>query len=297
MPVVILDDQQVVVSMSLTEKDTTPLEFRKRSWKQDVLDSYAVQADAFTRLQQMSAKKETPRADLIATANEGAKRSTDDLQRLMAERQELFGGQAPTDADRRDLAQADPRLKAIREGADELRRFAERQAEIDKEENSPERKRVAEEIERGKLLERDGELGQAIEVYEKILASGFKSEELEARVKKLRELWTPKSEKHAAARKFIYEAFPTLDTAALQMQIKAADEALDECIAAGDTIGPQKMYKGIQLHAGRLLKEGEALQDKVDDDSRKQLKMIGELGAELTKLEAKIKAFLEKAPK
>src|SRR5581483_9515374 len=98
-------------------------------------------------------------------------------------------------------------------------------------------------------------------------------------------------------RKYIYEVFPTLDTAALQMQIKDANDALDECIKAGDTFTPQKMYKGIQLHAARLLKEGEALQGKVDEDSGKQLKMIRELGADLEKMEAKIKVYLEKAPK
>jgi hypothetical protein len=297
-PIVILDDQPVVVPVSLTEKDTEPVEYRKRSWKQSVVESYTVQADTFNELQELSAKKDTPRADLIAKAKEGAKRSAEDLQNLLEERKELYGdGPALTDADRRDLAQAEQRLTAIREGSAELRRYAERQVEIDKEENSPERKRIQEEIERGKLLERDGELGKAIEVYQEVLKTGFKNEELEARLKKLQELWSPKSPQHAAARKYIYEVFPMLDTAALQTQIKDATDALDVCIIAGDTITPQKLYKGIQIHAARLLKEGEPLQDKVGEEDMKQLKIIRELGADLTKLEAKIKAYLEKAPK
>jgi hypothetical protein len=297
-PIVILDDQPVVVPVSLTEKDTEPIEYRKGSWKQSVIDSYRVQAETFNELQEMSAKKDTPRADLIAKAKEGAKRSTDDLLRLQEERKELFGdAKTVSDADRRDLALAEQRLTAIREGAAELGRYADRQVEIEKEENSPERKRLQEEIERGKLLERDGEVGKAIKVYETVLESGIKNEELEARLKKLQEIWKEKSPAHATARKYIYDVFPTLDTAALQMQIKDANDALDECIRAGDVITPQKLYKGIQIHAARLLKEGEALQDKVGEEDMKQLKMLRDLGAELGKMEAKIKAFLEKAPK
>jgi hypothetical protein len=295
-PVVLLDDQQVVVPISFVEKDAT-VDYRKRFWFEDVVNSLAVQSDTFNELQKLSAKKDAPRGDLITKAKEGARRSADDLQRLMEDRKELFGnGQVP-DADRRELAQADQRLKAIREGAAALRTFAERQAEIDKEENSPERKQVAEEIERGKLLESDFELGQAIKVYEKVLAGGFKNEELEARVKKLHALWDEKSPAHGAARKYIYEVFPTLDTPTLQMQMEQANAALNECMKVGDTIAPQKMYKGIQQHAARLLKEGEPLQEKVGEDDKKQLRMIRELGAELEKMETKIKVYLEKAPK
>ena len=61
-PIVILDDQQIVVPVTLLDNDTTPLEYRKRLWKLAVLDSYTVQASIFKELQEMSAKKDTPGA-------------------------------------------------------------------------------------------------------------------------------------------------------------------------------------------------------------------------------------------
>ncbi len=277
--------------VTLLDNDTTLVEFRKRSWKLAVIESYAVQTNTFTELQELSAKKDTPRADLIAKAKEGAQRSAEDLTRLAEERKELFGdGQAPTEADRRDLEQAEQRLKLIREGIAALKDYVEQQMKIDKDEKSPERQQVQENIERGNLLERDGELGKAIVVYTKVLDDGYKDEKLEARVKQLRELWTPKSEEHRKARTFIYEEWPTLDTATLPAKMAEANQALAECVKVGDTLGPQKLYKGIQLHAARLLKEAEAL-NKVNEEDAKQLKAIGELSVNLSKLETDIKAF------
>src|SRR5207253_3581446 len=83
MPIVVLDDQPVTVPVTLQEDDTTLAESgEKRSWKKDVFDSYLVQSTVFTELQQLSAKKDTPRAKLIETARDGAKRSAEDLLRL-----------------------------------------------------------------------------------------------------------------------------------------------------------------------------------------------------------------------
>jgi hypothetical protein len=292
-PVVLLDDQPVTVPVTLLEKDDAGVaELNKRLWRRSVLYSYAEQSMAFTEL---SAKKDTPRAKLIEMAREAAKRSEEDLARLRAERGEVYGKNL-TDADKRDLAQADQRLKAIEAGVAELNRYVARQEQIDKEEKDPKNQRVLEQLERGKLLEKDGELGKAIALYEEILQDGFKSEELEQRVKKLRELWEPKSPEHRKARDFIYHTWPTLDTAGLQSQMEEARKALAVCRQVGDTVGPQKLYKGIQTHAARLLKEAEGLRD-VNEEDAKQLKVIKDLGAELTRLETEIKVFLDKAPK
>jgi hypothetical protein len=292
-PVVLLDDQPVTIPVTLLEKDDAGLaEFDKRSWLGSVLYSYAVQSMAFTEL---SAKKDTPRAKLIEMAREAVKRSEEDLARLRAERDEVYGKNL-TDADKRDLAKAEERLKAIKTGVDELNRYVARQEQIDKEEKDPKNQRLLEQLERGKLLEKDGELGKAIALYGEILADGFKSEELEQRIKKLHEVWDPKSPEHRKARDFIYNTWPTLDTAALPMQLPEAHKALAVCRDASDYVGPQKLYKGIQIHAARLLKEAEGLRD-VNEEDAKQLKVIKDLGAELTRLETEIKAWLDKAPK
>jgi hypothetical protein len=296
-PIVILDDRQIVVPVTLLDNDTISVDFRKRAWKLSVIESYAVQATIFTELQELSGKKDTPRADLIAKAKEGAHRSADDLARLRDERKEAYDG-ALSDADRRDLAQADQRLDAIRKGAEELRQYAERQENIDKVENDPKKRDWQEQIERGKLLERDGELGKALIVYDDLIINqGLKDAKLQDHVKDLRERWKTKGEDHKQARKFIYEVFPTLDTAALQTQVDEARKALEVCEKAEDYVAPLKLYKGMQIHAGRLLKEADALQDKVGEEDVKQLKMIREIGANLTKLEGEIKAYMEKAPK
>jgi hypothetical protein len=291
-PIVLLDDQPVTIPVTLAENDAPLADFDKRSFQRSVLQSYAEQSMAFTEL---SAKKDTPRAKLIEMAREAAKRSEEDLARLRAERDEVYGKNL-TDADQRDRAQADQRLKAIETGVGELNRYIGRQEQIDTQEKDPKNQRVLEQLERGKLLEKEGELGKAIALYESILQDGFKSEELEQRVKKLRELWEPKSPEHRKARDFIYNTWPTLDTAGLQAQMGEARNALSVCRQVGDVVGPQKLYKGIQVHAARLLKESESLSN-VNEEDAKQLKVIKDLGAELARLETEVKAFLDKPPK
>ena len=98
-------------------------------------------------------------------------------------------------------------------------------------------------------------------------------------------MWTPKSAEHRKARTFIYEEWPTLDTAALQMRLPEANAALAECIKAGDIVGPQRLYKGIQLHAARLLVEADKLKPTNEEDA-KQLKVIAAISMSLNKLEA-----------
>ena len=61
-------------------------------------------------------------------------------------------------------------------------------------------------------------------------------------------------------------------------------------------IGPPKLYKGIQLHAARLLKEAQELK-AVNVEEAQQLEVINGIVANLTKLEAEIKAYLDRAPK
>ncbi len=62
-PIVILDDQQIVVpKWTLLENDASLAEFRKRSWKLAVVESYAVQANTRSpNCKELSAKKDTAR--------------------------------------------------------------------------------------------------------------------------------------------------------------------------------------------------------------------------------------------
>jgi hypothetical protein len=297
-PIVLLDDQPVVVSVTLLdENDTLLADSAKKAWKLSVYDSYQVQSNVFTELLKKSEKK-APRAELIELAKEAQTRSAEDRQRLMEERERAYNGNL-SDADQRDLAQANQRLKAIQDGERELEEYIKKQEAIDKVESRPEQKQWEEQIVRAQLLEKELEYGKAIAIYSGLLEQpgDFKDrKDVEEHLKKLRQLWEPKSEKHREARAFIYNTWPTLDTAALPKQMATAQAALKTCREAGDIISPQKLYLGIQIHATRLLQESKGL-NQINIEEAEQLKVIKEIAAHLTQLEADIKAYLDQARK
>ena len=194
----------------------------------------------------------------------------------------------------RDVKQMDERLKRIKERSEELANFIAKQQQIETEENSPQMKDWKAKIEQGQLLEKELEIGKAIDLYEQIRKEGYKNSELDDRIKKLHKMWDTNDEKYRDARTFIYEVFPKLDTAGLQARLPDAVKAFEECKRVHDVIAAQKLYAAIGLHLPRLTKEAEALNPAINVDDDVPAKRLKEVIAGLDKLLSELKLYIEK---
>jgi hypothetical protein len=294
-PIALVDDRLIVVPVPpAAVEDNIQLGSRLASLRRNVFDSYLVQTELFKEINTLTSKPDQ-RARALARVRETLERCQADYSRLSGERDLLSGEIAKLpEKDRPNLSAIDERLKQIKAGEKDLRDHVEQLEKIDREENDPKRKKWLADVERAKLLEKEAELGQAIALYEEVLKGGFESEELKSHLEKLKKLWQTQGATHAKARDFIYQTWPKLRTDQLPERIKEAQSSLAECIRVNDHVGAVRFQKGTQTHMVRLVKELEALKPQVNIDDEKPAKVIQEVAPHLEKLDADIRAFLER---
>jgi hypothetical protein len=289
-PVAILDDQPVIVPVRLTAGAGDLLASRRATWERNVSDSLMVQTSLFNEIQELIAKPDG-RALALEKAKAGLKRTQADLEGLEAERRAL--------ADEAGAAfkpvREDQRIKVLRDGEGQLQRFVAEQEKIDLQVNDPKQKEWRSQVESARLLERDAEVGKAIAVYKRVLKEGLDSPELRMHVEQLEKAWKPIDDKHADARAFIYNVWPTLDTAGLKKHVEEAQKAFAECQRAKDVIAPLKLFKATEVHAGRLAKELDRLNPKINIDDEKPALLIKDVSEGLLKLAGEIQIYLQKA--
>jgi hypothetical protein len=258
-----------------------------------VADARQVQAAQFKRINTLTAKGED-RAKTIAEVRAALARSREDHSRLSKERDELRKEiKALPENKRPSLASIDASLKELENGQVALREHINHLVKIDKEENTPQKKKWLAEVERARLLEKQLEYDKAIEIYEKIVEEGFTSKDVKDHLAKIKKDWKPKSEKHKEARDFIYRKWPALTTASLKEGIEKANNAFKECREAGDRIGPRKLLLGAEAHRDRLLLELDKL-DPVNGEDLKPIERIKELIPALKKLDEDLRDYLDK---
>lgn len=292
-PVAVVSDEPIVIKLRLKAGEGSSLfGYRVQAWQRAVSDSLRVQLALFKELERMAGKADG-RTLALAAARAGLERSRDDYARLTAARDDLLSEKAPGVA-AVDLSREEQQLKELQEGEKALRTFVERQEAIEKEENSPERREALRQIERGKLLEKDAEVGKALEVYKKVLDSGFKNEKLSRHYEELRKEWEVKDESLQKARTFIYDVWPTLDTAGVKNNMANASAAFKVCERNKDTIGPRKLFLGTMAHAVRMTKELAELKPDINIDDEKPAREIKELAPKLEELARDIQAYLKK---
>lgn len=291
-PVAVVGDEPVVIKVQLkaTESDSL-FGYRLLAWRRAVSDSLRVQITLFKELERMVSKADT-RAQALTAARAGLTRSRDDYDRLTRARADLM-----PEAKAHDLSQEDQRLKELQEGEKALRTFVKRQEEIEREENSPERREALRQVERGKLLEKDAEFGKALAIYKKVLDDGFKNEDLSRHYDELRKEWDIKDDKLQDARTFIYEVWPALDTAGLDTRhLEEARKALATCKRNNDYLGPRKLFLATEAHAVRLTKELAELKPDINIDDKAPARRIKELAPKLEELARNIQDYLKKKP-
>jgi hypothetical protein len=298
-PVALVADRPVVVEYSTARSDAgTEVALKARAWQREVADSYLVQVQLFKDINALTAK-----ADQLARALEEVRkaleRSRQDRARLGAEHDALMAQARKLPAASRPNLTASERLLAqLATGEEQLRKHLNQLEEDLRKESDPQRKDWLARVKQGQILEEDFEVGKAIKVYEKILAEGFKNEDLSKHLEELKKKWEPRDEKHSDARQFIYYVWPTLDNAGLKANLEKAHKALEACRESDDVIGAGRLFRATVAHAVRLEKEASNLKPDVNIDDEPQYKLIQELSPGLQKLAAEIKAFLDrKQPK
>jgi hypothetical protein len=295
-PVALVADRLVVVPISAAEEKNALLPLQVQAWRNDVSYSMVVQVQLFKQIEKLAANPEQ-RAAALNKAREGLKRSERDYSGLEAARNQLLK-EAP--GGKLDLADEDLRLKELKNGQATLKHFIEEQEKIDQEENSPERKALLAKVSRGKLLEQDAELGQALDLYREALKGGLKDGSLRRHVEDLQKLWMPIDEndkryaRFMEARAFIYKVWPTLDAAGLKERLGEARKALQACEEAGDVVGPLKLFKTTAAHADKLRQEREKLNPALNVDDEKPAELIREVSPGLKKLAEDINNYLAK---
>jgi hypothetical protein len=293
-PVAIIKDQLAVVPVSVSTDASALYALRLSNWRRNVSDSFRVQINLFKDIEQLAAKAEQ-RDQLLTRARAGLQRTKEDRAQLLAERDALLleatrlGGNKPT------MTVEEQRLKSLEEGEKELQTFLVKQEQIEQEENDPKKKAWLDQVERGKVLEKNFDLGKALAIYKKVLAEGFESEALRKHVADLEKAWQTVDEKHRDARAFIYNVWPDLDNAGLKTRLPEATEALAVCKRANDLIGPQKLLKATVAHVIRMEQELSGLKPDINIDDEKPAQLIKEVAPGLSKLIRDAKEFLDKA--
>jgi hypothetical protein len=265
------------------------LEIRRDAWLRRVYDDVAVAGDRIKGLLK-AANQSLPAAE--AAAREGLKDLDEELGHLTQEHAELMqlAREQKLPSARFDLSEGEQRLDELRKRREKLGEFIDRVAKLAKEKE--ENVALNQQIVQARLLEAQADYAQAIALYEKVVAARPKEEKLREHLDELKQGWQLHGEKHVAARKFVYDAWPKLDAAGLKQNLKTAREALATLKGVGDRLTAEKMRQANAVHVATLKKELDRLKQSNNPDSASRAKDLAKTAADLGQLHAEITAFV-----
>jgi tetratricopeptide (TPR) repeat protein len=293
LPLPLVDDQTVTVPVSVNAEQVDALAERLESWQRDVDDAWRVQVGVFEDLNEMSRKANTPSEKVVARAQSGLKRITDDFDRLAVERQQLMAEVAGRKV---DTSRQDSVLNALKEGVKKLSDYADKQDKIMKEESRPERRTARSELEDANLAEERADYDKAIELYRKGLAV-IDDPGRRKHLEKLEREWMTRDEEHLQARKFVYQTLPKLDTAGLEQEMDNIRKALQVFKSAGDYRSSNKLRIALQDQIVRVTKEGDSLKPDLREEDVKPAERVKKVNPQLLQLAKDTVSFLETASK
>jgi hypothetical protein len=163
---------------------------------------------------------------------------------------------------------------------------------IDDDEDDLCRRAILDLINKAELREADADFAKAIELYDELLAkikaAGIKDPKLndyKNHADKLKAAWKVTDAEHKAARKFIYERWPRLDTTEdLIRGVAQARDALQACCKAGDKLSPQKLLKVALNHDVKLKLRRAELNPSISSDDAQEAQEIEAVLDDLAKL-------------
>jgi hypothetical protein len=288
-PVPIFGDEPTQCFVNISDDPRNRLSFERRQWEQTMYETDLVVVKLFEDLLKAEPDK---RQATINKARSGLEQLDADLDQFKRRRDELVS----LKMDQKDLKVGESRLKDLNDKHDKLKAYIANQEDVIRQENDPVRKAILESIEQAKLLEGQAEFGKAIEAYKEVLKAGIKDPKLEDyrnKVKRLEAAWAIKSPEHEAARKFIYETWPSLGTDQLKGGISDARNALDACRKAGDKLAPQKLAKVALSHDGKLKQKKADLNPDANQEEVKAAQDIEATLDDLAKLLIQVNEVLQ----
>jgi tetratricopeptide (TPR) repeat protein len=267
---------------------------RRDLWMRRLSDSRDV---AETIIRQLNAMRGEASENVLARAEKGLQALQTDINELPAEQTSLRAIKARDlpKATGLDLSKGEELLHELEARRDELQRYIGDLQRIITDEKDPRRQRSQEMVAQARHLEREAEFDAAIKLYERVLEQVPDSPQVRDKLMELKREWTPKNEAHARAQKFIYETWPSLQTAAqIQARLDEARKAFQICKENGDSLSPRKLLKTYEEHAARLVKEVDALRPAEREDDRRTAETIEKLTPELEKFNEQVKQYLSK---
>jgi hypothetical protein len=288
LPLAIMDDQLVPVVVNATTVEQDALSQRVQHWQRQVDDAWLVYVAIFQDITAISRKAGVSREKILEQARAGLARMTDDYNRLSNERQEM-----PAEVGRRaDVKSHDQLLVELKKEQTKLSGFVTEQEKIFTEESRPERRIALAQFVDAGLAEEKADYDQAIKLYESALKE-IKDPQREEYLEKLKALWATKDEAHAAARRFVYDTFPGLDTAGLEREMENARKALAEFKRVGDKLSPNKLLQAANTHSSRIRQEAAKLKDENYDGQETDNQRLANVSKELVPLIKETVDFLQ----
>lgn len=294
-PVVIFDGRTAVCRVNVADPGETTVHvqtLRKRLLER-LLEALQVQDDLRKGLRELLAKSKQEQA--LQEAREGLKSLTADLKELEAESTSLGAAAVKLpEKSRPRLGEIDKLLEALRTADAELRTFVAEQDDIlAKQKNDTKRKELLTLVQRARLLIKQAEFDEAIQVYEEALARGGESPAMKKELDDIKQAWEPKSEEHRKARAFFYEVWPKLDTARkMKERLNDARRAFQVCQEAKDKLTPHKLLLANVLLDARLDKELDRLRPTESEDDRRAAKTIEQVHNHLETLHGEAMEYL-----
>jgi hypothetical protein len=288
-PVPVLDGRIVTIPVSEVNEEEAEAREAFAELFEGAQAACQVQALMFADINRLVADPKK-RAEAIERVKATLKRCQDDHGRLGRKRDAERGKLAKLP--KRMVAQLDALLRQVKAGEEDLKKTVGDLEEIEREERSPERKEWLLKEKQAEALVRQAELGQALAIYE-AAPEKFK-DGLKKRIAELKKLWEPRGPTHAEARKFLYEMWPTLETAQMKEGLVKAEDALKVCDDKKDIYGPIKFRNASLKHTERLLAEAKDLRPGVNPGHTEAADRIKEVSAKLQDLVQRAEKIIER---
>jgi hypothetical protein len=292
-PVPILEDRvaAIRVNPNVQAEEVSQLVAAKRRLVERLTEALLVQNDLRHELGELMAKSKHDAA--LEKARGSLRGLQEDIANLGAERVVLTAGVGglPPKA-QFSIADCDQRYRELEKARDELQKFsAELEEIITKLKNDKSAQTTKALMLRGKEALDRADFGEAIRVYEEALLKSNDAK-LREEVDELKKGWELKGPEHEKARKFIYEVWPTLDSAQkIKDRLGDAQRAFATCKEVGDKLTPRRLYLANRTLDGRLQKQLKVLRPDNEDD-RAVIQVIEKIGPALEKLHAEVVDYL-----
>jgi hypothetical protein len=290
-------EEEIIVSRT-PNKDTDRMAFSLERWFDGVRVTLLVENNLFAEIKQLVEKKD--RFEALEQTRKGLDNIRKDITELKAQRTQLQPeiDKLTVQQRPRRLATYDEQMRKIEDGEKNLTEFLAALETRQKEENDPERRKLIDKEAKAKVLEeKDLEYGQAIKIYQELIAAGFDAKRLTDKVKQLETLWSPPNAKteFIRAREFIFQEWSKpLDVERLSASMEQAREALKAYKAVDNPLGPRKLSDGAIAHGMRLKGMLENLK-AINADEALRIEAISAVIEALEKLNQDAEDYLNKA--